>query len=57
MYEILSIVMSSEVLLSIAVLSLVFYGINLSTLKMPIWVIFLVGVIVGLDYFNLDQVL
>jgi NADH-quinone oxidoreductase subunit N len=57
MYEILSIVMSSEVLLSIAVLSLVFYGINLSTLKMSIWVIFLVGVIVGLDYFNLDQVL
>ena len=49
--------MSSEVLLSIAVLSLVFYGINLSTLKMSIWVIFLVGVIVGLDYFNLDQVL
>ena len=49
--------MNSEVLLSIAVLSLVFYGINLSTLKMSIWVIFLVGVIVGLDYFNLDQVL
>jgi len=41
--------MSSEVLLSIAVLSLVLYGINLSTLKISIWVIFIVGIIVGLD--------
>ena len=56
MYEILNIVMSSEVLLSIAVLSLVLYGINLSTLKMSIWVIFIVGIIVGVDYFNLYQV-
>lgn len=46
MYDI---VMSSEVLLSIAVLSLVLYGINLSTLKISIWVIFIVGIIVGLD--------
>ena len=56
MYETLNIVMSSEVLLSIAVLSLVLYGINLSTLKMSIWVIFIVGAIVGADYFNLGQV-
>lgn len=54
MYEILNIVMSSEVLLSIAVLSLVLYGINLSTLKMSIWVIFIVGIIVGTDYFNFE---
>lgn len=46
MYEILNIVMSSEVLLSIAVLSLVLYGINLSTLKMSIGVIFIVGILV-----------
>ena len=54
MYEILNIVMSSEVLLSIAVLSLVLYGINLSTLKMSIWVIFIVGILVGTDYFNFE---
>ena len=34
MTETLNIVMGSEVLLSIGVLSLVLYGINLSTLKM-----------------------
>ena len=54
MYEILNIVISSEVLLSIAVLSLVLYGINLSTLKMSIWVIFIVGILVGTDYFNFE---
>ena len=56
MFEVLNIVMSSEVLLSIAVLSLVLYGINLSILKMSIWVSFIVGIIVGVDYFNFDQV-
>ena len=57
MYEVLNIVMSSEILLSIAVLSLVLYGINLSTLKISILVGFIVGIIIGVDYFNLDQVL
>lgn len=57
MEDALSIVMSSEVLLSMAVLSLVLYGINLSTLKISIWVILMVGVIVGGDYFNWDQML
>ena len=42
MEDALSIVMSSEVLLSMAVLSLVLYGINLSTLKISIWVILMV---------------
>lgn len=44
--------MSSEILLSIAVLSLVLYGINLSALKISIGVIF----IVGMDYFYFGQV-
>nr|YP_009093888.1 NADH dehydrogenase subunit 2 [Poecillastra laminaris]AIT59115.1 NADH dehydrogenase subunit 2 [Poecillastra laminaris] len=57
MYETLNIVISSEVLLSIAVLSLVLYGIDLSTLKMSTGVIFIVGAIVGADYLNLGQVL
>ena len=35
--------MNAEVLLSIAMLSLVLYGINLSTLKISILVIFIVG--------------
>ena len=35
-------------------LSLVLYGINLSTLKMSTGVIFMVGIIIGADYFNAD---
>ena len=49
--------MNSEVLLSIVVLSLVLYGINLSTLKISIGVSLIAGIIVGADYFNLDQVM
>ena len=44
--------MSSEVLLSIVVLSLVLYGINLSTLKMSILVIFIQAVITTGDIFR-----
>ena len=54
MYEVL---INSEVLLSIVVLSLVLYGINLSTLKISIGVSLIVGIVVGADYFNLDQVM
>ena len=49
--------MGSEVLLSIAVLSLVLYGINLSTLKMSTGVILMVGIIIGADYFNMGYVM
>ena len=57
MTETLNIVMGSEVLLSIAVLSLVLYGINLSTLKMSTGVILMVGIIIGTDYFNLGYIM
>ena len=57
MTETLNIVMGSEVLLSIAVLSLVLYGINLSTLKMLTGVILMVGIIIGADYFNLGYIM
>ena len=57
MTETLNIVMGSEVLLSIAVLSLVLYGINLSTLKMSTGVILMVGIIIGADYFNLGYIM
>ena len=57
MTETLNIVMGSEVLLSIAVLSLVLYGINLSTLKMSTGVILMVGIIIGVDYFNLGYIM
>lgn len=57
MYETLNIVMGPEVLLSIAVLSLVLYGINLSTLKISVGVIFMAGIIIGADYFNLGDVM
>ena len=57
MTETLNIVMGSEVLLSIAVLSLVLYGINLSTLKMSTGVILMVGIIIVADYFNLGYVM
>ena len=57
MTETLNIVMGSEVLLSIAVLSLVLYGINLSTLKMSTGVILVVGIIIGADYFNMGYIM
>ena len=57
MTETLNIVMGSEVLLSIAVLSLVLYGINLSTRKMSTGVILMVGIIIGADYFNLGYIM
>ena len=57
MTETLNIVMGSEVLLSIAVLSLVLYGINLSTLKMLTGVILVVGIIIGADYFNMGYIM
>ena len=57
MTETLNIVMGSEVLLSIAVLSLVLYGINLSILKMSTGVILMVGIIIGADYFNLGYIM
>ena len=57
MTETLNIVMGSEVLLSIAVLSLVLYGINLSTLKMSTGVILMVGIIIGADYFYLGYIM
>ena len=57
MTETLNIVMGSEVLLSIAVLSLVLYGINLSTLKMSTGVILMVGIIIGADYFNMGYIM
>ena len=57
MTETLNIVMGSEVLLSIAVLSLVLYGMNLSTLKMSTGVILVVGIIIGADYFNLGYIM
>ena len=57
MTETLNIVMGLEVLLSIAVLSLVLYGINLSTLKMSTGVILMVGIIIGADYFNLGYIM
>ena len=57
MTETLNIVMGSEVLLSIAVLSLVLYGINLSTLKMSMGVILMVGIIIVEDYFNLGYIM
>ena len=57
MTETLNIVMGSEVLLSIAVLSLVLYGINLSTLKMSTGVILMVGIIIVADYFNLGYIM
>ena len=57
MTETLNIVMGSVVLLSIAVLSLVLYGINLSTLKMSTGVILMVGIIIGADYFNLGYIM
>ena len=57
MTETLNIVMDLEVLLSIAVLSLVLYGINLSTLKMSTGVILVVGIIIGADYFNMGYIM
>ena len=57
MYETLNIVMGPEVLFSIAVLSLVLYGINLSTLKISVGVIFMAGIIIGADYLNLGYVM
>ena len=57
MTETLNIVRGSEVILSIAVLSLVLYGINLSTLKMSTGVILMVGIIIGADYFNLGYIM
>ena len=57
MTETLNIVMGSEVLLSIGVLSLVLYGINLSTLKMSTGGILMVGIIIGADYFNLGYIM
>ena len=51
------IVMTPEGCLSIVVLSLVLYGISLSTLKISIFVSFLVGIIVGADCLNLDLVM
>ena len=57
MTETLNIVMDLEVLLSIAVLSLVLYGINLSSLKMSTGVILMVGIIIGADYFNLGYIM
>ena len=57
MSETLNIVTGWEVLLSIAVLSLVLYGITLSTLKMSTVVIFMVGIIIGADYFNLGYII
>nr|YP_001648421.1 NADH dehydrogenase subunit 2 [Cinachyrella kuekenthali]ABW83837.1 NADH dehydrogenase subunit 2 [Cinachyrella kuekenthali] len=57
MYETLNIVLGPEVLLSIAVLSLVLYGINLSTLKISAGVICMAGIIIGADYFNLGYVM
>ena len=56
MYEI---IMNPEILLSLAILSLVLYGINLSTLKISIGVLFTVGVIIkfnGVDSFDIAQV-
>lgn len=52
MYESLNIVITSEVFLSIAVLSFILGGINLSTLKASIGIIFIVGSIIWADYFN-----
>lgn len=51
------VIINSEILLSIVVLSLVLYGINLSTLKISIGVSLIAGIIVGADYFNLDPVM
>jgi len=57
MYETLNIVLGPEVLLSIAVLSLVLHGINLSTLKISAGVICMAGIIIGADFFNLGYVM
>ena len=57
MTETLNIVVGSEVLLSIAVLSLVLYDINLSTLKISTGVILMVWIIIGADNFNLGYII
>ena len=55
MYEI---IMNPEILLSIVILSLVLYGINLSTLKISIGMLFIIGVAIsfnGTDSFDISQ--
>jgi len=49
MNEILNIIETPEVLLSIVVLSLVLYGINLSALKLSIGVLLIIGIMIGLN--------
>nr|YP_001648493.1 NADH dehydrogenase subunit 2 [Topsentia ophiraphidites]ABW83855.1 NADH dehydrogenase subunit 2 [Topsentia ophiraphidites] len=55
MYEILNIITTPEVLLSIVVLSLVLYGINLSALKISIGVLLIIGIMISfndIEYFQ-----
>lgn len=51
MHENLNILINPEVLLSIGVLGLVLYGINLSTLKVSIGALFIVGILTKADPF------
>jgi len=55
MYENINIIINPEVLLSIVVLSLVLYGINLSTLKISIGVLFIVGIMIEVDSVEIGQ--